>query len=368
MRFSRSALVLGAIVIGVIVFYNFADAMMMMNGTNQYTQTDLVSDGSVAAVTTDPNLVNAWGLANLPGSPFWINDNGTGVSTLYDGTGVPQPPLSPLVVTIPLPSGSNASMSAPSGLVANTTSGFVVTGTGAAALFIFDTEDGTISAWNLSNSPATEATLMVDNSAAGAVYKGLAMATNTTGTFLFATNFNSGKIDVFDSTFKPATLTGSFADSSLPAGYAPFGIANINGSLFVSYALQDSTKHNDVAGHGHGFVDVFDTNGNLIRRFASHGMLNSPWGMTQATFNFGAFSGAILIGNFGDGQLNGFDPVSGKSLGGLHTSKGMSLDINGLWSLSFGNGALNALPDTLYFTAGPDKEAHGLFGSITAAQ
>jgi uncharacterized protein (TIGR03118 family) len=372
MKFWRFIAALWAGLFLTIVFHEVAGAMMMptQGSMNQYSQTNLVSDGSFSSVTTDPNLVNAWGLANLAGSPFWINDNGTGVSTLYDGMGVPQPAApAPLIVTIPPPNAASmGTVSTPTGMVANATPGFVLSSTGPA-LFIFDTEDGTVSAWNLggSSSPPTTATLMVDNSAAGAVYKGLAMGTNTTGTFLFATNFNSGKVDVFDNTFAPATLSGSFADSTIPAGYAPFGIANINGSLFVSYALQDSKKHDDVAGHGHGFVDIFDTNGKLIRRFASRGSLDSPWGMTQATFNFGTFSGAILIGNFGNGTINAFDPVSGRSLGGMHKSGGSMLDIDGLWALSFGNGALNALPDTLYFTSGPDKGSHGLFGAITTA-
>jgi uncharacterized protein (TIGR03118 family) len=369
MKLWLCALTFGAALFCTIIFQDVANAQMMKAAAvskNQYSVTNLVSDGNVSAVTTDPNLVNAWGIANLPGGPFWINDNGTGVSTLYDGLGVPQPPIAPLVVTIPLPMGSSATNSAPTGMVANTTSGFVLGSTGPA-LFIFDTEDGTISAWNLGNT-TNPASLMVDNSGSGAVYKGLAMGTNTTGTFLFATNFNSGKVDVFDNTFAPATLSGSFSDSALPAGYAPFGIANINGSLFVSYALQDSEKHDDMAGKGHGFVDIFDTSGNLIRRFASRGSLNSPWGMVQATFDFGPFSGAILVGNFGDGKINAFDPVSGKALGGLRSSAGKPLAIDGLWGLSFGNGAVNALPDTLYFTAGPNSEANGLFGSIVTAQ
>ena len=359
-----------AVVFGAILIGNFANAQMMDHAKaakSQYVQTNLVSDGAIAAVTTDPNLVNSWGIANLPGSPFWIGDNATGVSTLYDGNGVPQPTSpGPLVVTIPLPSGSSATNAAPTGIVANTTSGFVVTGTGAPALFIFDTEDGTISAWNLSNSPLTKATLMVDNSGMGAVYKGLALGSNSGGTFLYATNFNSGQVDVFNDAFAPVTLSGSFSDPGLPAGYAPFGIANINGALFVTYALQDSAKHDDVAGHGHGFVDVFDTDGNLIRRFASRGNLNSPWGLAQATFDFGSFSGAILVGNFGDGRIGAFDPVSGKALGQLRDAKNKMIVIDGLWALTFGNGALNALPDTLYFTSGPDHEQHGLFGSLTA--
>jgi uncharacterized protein (TIGR03118 family) len=368
MRVTKKRMPIFAVLWCAMVVANTANAMMMKTAMakSHYLQTNLVSDGTIAAVTTDANLVNSWGLANLPGSPFWIGDNGTGVATLYDGAGVPQPLTpGPLIVTLPLPPGSAAAKSAPTGLVANTSTGFTVTGNSAPALFIFDTEDGTISAWNLSNSPLALATMMVNKSVSGAVYKGLAIGTNASGTFLYATNFNAGTIDVFDQAFAEATLSGTFSDSTLPAGYAPFGIANINGSLFVTYALQNSQKHDDVAGKGHGFVDIFDTNGNMIRRFASKGVLDSPWGVAQATFNFGGLSGAILIGNFGDGRINAFDPITGKSIGSIRDAKNQPIVIDDLWALSFGNGALNALPDTLYFTAGPKGETEGLFGSLT---
>jgi uncharacterized protein (TIGR03118 family) len=328
----------------------------------KYLQTNLVADtAAFHAVTTDPNLVNAWGIAAFPGNPFWINDNGTGLSTLYDGLG----DIVNLVVTVPLPPASSAVNSSPTGMVANGTTSFDIPTTALPGLFIFDSEDGTVSAWN-PGANATNAITTVDNSGTGAVYKGLAMATNANGTFLYATNFNSGKIDVLNGTFTPVTLSGSFTDSTLPPGYAPFGISLINGSLFVSYALQNSAKHDDVAGKGHGYVDIFDTNGNLVRRFASKGNLNSPWGITQATFNFGQFSDALLVGNFGDGRINAFDPISGKSLGQLHDANGKPITIDGLWALTFGGGAAGTDPDTLYFTAGPDGEQHGLYGSLAA--
>lgn len=324
-----------------------------------YVQTNLVSDGAVPANFTDPNLVNAWGMAFFPGGPFWINDNGKGISTLYlgDGTAFSQLPS----VTIPPPGGA-AGPSAPTGMVTNSSFGFNLPSSSKPALFLFDTEDGTISGWNLSSGGSAE--LMVDNSASGAVYKGLALGENPGGVFLFATNFHAGTVDVYDSSFHAASLAGSFSDPNLPAGYAPFGIANIHGDLFITFALQDADKHDDVAGAGHGFVDEFDTNGNLIRRFATRGKLNSPWGVTPASFNFGKFSGDILVGNFGDGAINAFDPVSANPRGQLRGKDGKPIIIDGLWSIGFGGGA-DSSPDTLYFTAGPNGEADGLFGTLT---
>ena len=328
-----------------------------------YVQTNRVSDGAISATTTDPNLVNSWGLAFFPGAPFWIADNGTGVSTLYDGLGIPEPAGAPLVVTIPAPAGG---ASAPTGIVANTTlTQFMLPQSKQPALFLFDTEDGTISGWNLADGAKAE--LAVDNSQGGsptgAVYKGLALGANANGVFLYATNFRAGTVDVFDSTFQPATLSGSFKDANIPSGFAPFGIANINGNLFVTYAMQDSAKHDDVAGPGNGFVDVFDTSGNLIERFAAHGKLNSPWGVTVAPFNFGRFSTNILVGNFGDGTINAFETDDGDFRGQLSDPSRKTIVIDGLWALEFG-GALNSDPGTLYFTSGPNKESNGLFGSL----
>jgi uncharacterized protein (TIGR03118 family) len=322
-----------------------------------YVQTNLVSDGAITANTTDPDLLNAWGIGFFPGAPFWVADNGAGVATLYDGTGGKLP----LVVEIPPPHGSpKGSVSAPTGLVANFTTQFRVRGSTRPTLFIFDTEDGTIAAWN--RGPPQRAIIVVDNSRSGAIYKGLALGTNDKGNFLFAANFHAGSIDVFDSRFMPATLDGSFADPDLPAGYAPFGIRNVDGDLFVTFAQQDADKEDDVAGPGHGFVDIFDTDGHLIRRFATQATLNSPWGITRASFDFGQFSGDILIGNFGDGRTNAFDPA-GNFLGQLQDTHGAPIEIDGLWSLTFG-GALKSDPNTLYFTAGPNDETDGLFGSL----
>ncbi|MBV9183612.1 MAG: TIGR03118 family protein [Acidobacteria bacterium] len=326
-----------------------------------YVQTNLVSNGTISAMTTDANLVNSWGLAFFPGTPFWIADNGKGVTTLYDGQGTPEPAGMPLVVTIPPPKGSTA-MSAPTGAIPNMAVGqFILPTSNQPALFLFDTENGTISGWNLADG--TMAELVVDNSSSGAVYKGLAMGVNPSGVFLYATNFHAGTVDVFDSKFQPASLNGSFTDANIPSGFAPFGIANINGNLFVTYAMQDSDKHDPVAGPGNGFVDVFDTNGNLIQRFASHGKLNSPWGIAEAPFNFGRFSTDILVGNFGDGTINAFETDDAHFRGQLNGTSGKTIMIDGLWALAFG-GALNSDPGTLYFTSGPNKEADGLFGSL----
>jgi uncharacterized protein (TIGR03118 family) len=327
-----------------------------------YLQKNLVSNGATSAVTTDPNLLNPWGIAFFPGGPFWIADNGSGLSTLYDGLGA----ITPLIVTIPWAPGST--VGTPTGIVANANSKlFIIPNTGDPALFIFASEDGTISAWNNLIS-LTQAQLVIDNSdggsPTGAVYKGLALGNNTTGSFLYATNFRSGKIDVFDSTFAPATLTGSFLDPNIPAGFAPFGVANILGNLFVTYAKQDADKHDDVGGPGFGFVDIFDTNGNLIKRFATRNSLNAPWGIALAPFNFGPASNKILIGNFGDGRINVFDPVTSKFLGQLPRPTNEPIAINGLWALTFG-GALGSDPGTLYFSAGLNDEADGLFGSIS---
>ena len=330
----------------------------------------LVSDILGFADNYDPNLTNPWGISFSATSPFWISDNRTGVATLYNGSGQPFPVGSPLVVTVPPPAGGSAP-SAPTGQVYNGGSGFEVA-PGLPARFIFATEDGTISGWNPTANP-TNALLKVDNSAS-AVYKGLAIGNNGTGDFLYATNFSSGKIDVFDSLFAPATLAGSFTDPTMPSGFAPFNIQNLLGNLYVTYAKQNAAGHDDVPGPGNGFVDVFDLNGNLVRRLISNGALNSPWGLALAPSNFGDFGNALLVGNFGDGLINAFDPGTGAFLGQIQDDKCNPIVIEGLWGLKFGNGGNGGDPDRLYFTAGipgppPGAvEDHGLFGSIQPVQ
>jgi len=338
----------------------FLSAPGLHAASSFYQQHNLVSDEKNTADHTDPNLVNAWGIAFNPNSFVWIADNGAGVSSLYDGTGAPQP----LVVTIPPPTGTQGT-SAPTGIVFNSTTEFIVTkgALSAPAVFIFATEDGTIAGW-APTVDANHAILMVDKSPSGAVYKGLARAANGTDHFLYATNFRKGTVDVFDSSFNPATLSGSFADPSIPEGFAPFGIHNFNGNLYVTYAKQDAAKHDDVKGKGNGFVNIFDSDGNLIRRLASKGKLNSPWGMAMAPADFGKFSNRVLVANFGDGLINAFDVSTGKAVGNLQVSAGKNLAIDGLWGLSFGNGVKSQPTNVLFFTSGPNDETDGLYGFI----
>jgi len=319
----------------------------------QYQQTNLVSDLPGLAAHQDPHLVNPWGVSfapGSPGSPFWVSDNMTGVATLYraDGTQVP------LVVTVPPPGGAQPP-SAPTGQVYNPTSGF------GGQHFLFATEDGTIAGWN--GGPT--AVIDIDNSGAGAVYKGLALATSGNGTDLYLADFRAGTIKVFDSNFAP--VSSLFTDPTLPSGYAPFNIQTLGGLLYVTYALQDASKANDVPGPGHGFVDVFDTSGNLQRRLVSNGSLNSPWGLALAPADFGEFSNALLVGNFGDGTIQAYDPTTGALLGTLQDGQGHTIQDVGLWTLKFGGGGVaNGATNTLFFTAGIAKEDHGLFGSLTS--
>ncbi len=328
--------------------------------TTTYTETGLVSDQPSAAVVQDTNLVNPWGIVISPTGTIWIADNGKGVASTYNTSGQTQS----TVVTIPLPPGSSASSAAPTGIVFNATTDFNITSgnTTAPATFIFVTEDGTISGWN-STVDATHAILTVNNSGASAVYKGVATGSAGSVNYIYATNFRTGNVDVFDGTFAPV-LVGKFADPKLPKGYAPFGIRNINGQIYVTYAVQDDAKHDDVAGKGHGAINIFDTSGNLVRRFAAKGALNSPWGMDIACINFGTFNGALLVGNFGDGHITGFD-FAGKEIGQLTVTKKQSLSIQGLWGITFGLGCGEGDRNTIFFASGPDDEAHGLFGTVT---
>lgn len=348
----------------------------MLSHPGPYTQRNLVSDGAIAAEHTDMNLVNSWGLDALPTTPWWVADNGTGMSTLYNGDGIAQPAASPLVVTIPPPMGQPTA--APTGLAANTTTDFPVMlgGTTLPARFIFDSEDGIISAWTLTTPVVKSAVVEVDDSASGAVFKGLALASTPWGSRLYATDFHNGVVRVFDGSWNDVTRPGMFKDRKLPAGFAPFGIRVIHGVVLVTYALQDDAKHDDVAGLGNGFVDAYSESGRLLARVASRGKLNSPWGLALAPGGFGPQSNRLLVGNFGDGHIVSL---------GLHRGDGHDrgeqrddLDddgayfrgvdgpvvIDGLWALSFGNGAAAGPTTTLFFTSGPNKEQDGLFGRI----
>jgi uncharacterized protein (TIGR03118 family) len=379
-RASQYLVRVAVIAVGAIAAFAVrADDRDRNEEANRYKVSNLVSDINGRAPNVDPVLQNAWGIAFSPaGSPFWVNDNATGCATLYAGDGTKVA----LQVSIPLPGNVVPSTScqtvdpknpptnaAPTGIIWNPSSAFVVPGTNSQAAFIFDTEDGTLSAWagGLTPNP-NNAVIAVDNSANGAVYKGLAFGVNVHGAFLFATNFNAGTVDVFGPNgagglFTPATTDGGFTDPNMPAGYAPFGIENIDGDLFVTYAQQDAAKHDDAKGPGHGFVDVFDTDGHLLRRFASRGPLNSPWGVARASYAFGRFSGLILVGNFGNGKINVFDS-RGRFIDELDRPNGKPLVIDGLWKLTLGGGRTSS-SDTLYFSAGPNDEKDGLFGTIT---
>src|SRR5437016_7471561 len=325
-----------------------------------YLQHNLVSDLPGLADHTDTHLVNPWGIAFIATSPVWVSDNHSGLSTLYDSSGAPQS----FIVAIPPPTGGTPP-AGPTGIVFNNTTNFIVV-SNSAARFIFSTEDGTISAW----ASGAIAVLKADNSASSAIYKGLALGSAKGSNYLYAADFHNGKVDVFDGNFNPVTLAGGFSDPGIPAGFAPFGIETIGSNVFVTYAKQDADAHDDVPGPGNGYVDIYDPSGSLVKRFASSGALDSPWGMTIAPAGFGRFAGHLLIGNFGDGTINAFDPVSGALVGTLTDTNGVPIAIEGLWGLKFGNGGNGGNTNTLYFTAGIAAggalEDHGLFGSISA--
>jgi uncharacterized protein (TIGR03118 family) len=315
-----------------------------------YAQTNLASDVPGLAAFTDPNLVNPWGMAFSATSPFWASDQGSGKSTLYIGTGAPQS----LIVTVP-PTG--APPTGPTGIVFNSSTGFVLPD-GSASTFIFDTLAGTIDGWNGGEGT----TAVVTHSAPGAVYTGLAQS-NTT---LYAANFAAGTIDVYDTNFNPTTLPGNFIDPSLPAGYSPYNIALISGHLYVEYALVNTATGMPVGGLGLGIVADFDTNGNFIQTFASGGQLDVPWGITMAPAGFGSFGGDLLIGNFGNGEINAFDPSTGMFLGAVSDNLGNPIVNSGLWAIAFRTGGTGVDTNALYFNAGINNETQGLFGEITA--
>jgi uncharacterized protein (TIGR03118 family) len=324
-----------------------------------FRETDLVSNIPGRAQHTDPNLVNPWGISNGAATPMWVSDNGAGVTTLYRGDGSKVP----LTVTIPPAAGPTAcSPGCPTGTVFNgNPSEF------RGDRFLFATEDGTIAGWQFSDG--VMAKTQVDRSAVGqgAVYKALAIGNNGTGDHIYAANFRFATIEVFDAGYQMVALGGSFTDPTIPAGFAPFNIQNLGGVLFVSYAKQDASKHDDVAGPGNGFVDVFDLNGNLMRRFASGGTLNSPWGLEIAPSTFGNFHNNVLVGNFGDGRINAFDLSSGRLRGQLKSETNAPIEIDGLWALRVGNGGPapnGGDPNAVYFTAGINDEQDGLFGTI----
>lgn len=330
-----------------------------------YLQHNILSDGFVPADHTNSHTVNAWGLVAGPTTPWWIANNGTGTTTLFNiGTNS--------IVTEFVVPGAGGAQGNPTGVVFNGGTGFVVNngvGSPAPARFIFASEDGTLSAFK--GAPIVTVVPNAGAPAHGAIYKGLAIDSATNGQFLYATDFHNNHVDIFDTSFHAVTISGAFTDPNIPAGFAPFGIQNINGTIYVTYALQDENQEDDVPGPGNGYVDAYDTSGNLIRRVASAGELNSPWGLALAPNNFGRFSGDLLVGNFGNGRIHVFDPSrlaedgEFEPIGLVHSASGRPVVIDGLWALQFGhNSAANGPANTLFFTAGPAGEEHGLFGSL----
>ena len=333
-------------------------------GTQSYAATNLISDVNTssnpyATSNVDTHLVNAWGIAFNPNGYVWVANAGTSSSTLYDGNGVMQS----LIVDIPAGAAGSAN---PTGIVFNGSNDFVVSQAGAsgASPFIFVGEAGTLAGW----SPGVNlnaAVTVYDGAASGTVYKGLALASSAGANFLYATDFHNARIDVFDASFTKVTVAGGFTDPTLPAGYAPFGIQAIGGQLYVTFAKQDAAAHDNVNGAGLGLVDVFDATGHFVKRLVDvGGPLNAPWGMALAPANFGPFSNALLVGNFGDGRIDAFDASTGASLGSLSKADGTPITVTGLWGIAFGNGINNQPLNTLFFAAGPANETHGVYGRI----
>ena len=337
--------------------------------TNTYVRHNLIADqASAGADLVDPALVNVWGICFSATGPFWVSNTGSGTSTVYIGKG--SLTKAALVVDVPPAPSGGAMTGSPTGCVIG--NGSFPVKPGANAGFIFDTLDGTISAW-ASSVDATHAQIMVDNSSSGAVYTGLALGGTATNQWIYAANYHSGAIEVYDTSYKPVSLPGAFTDASIPAGYAPFNIwpLTVGGTkeLFVTYTAQDSAKKNYAAatGAGVGYVDAYDMNGVLLQRVAAKGVLNAPWGVAIGPANFGKFAGMLLVGNFGDGRINAFDPATGTSLGPVQDTSGNPIAISGLWGLIQGNGGSGGDASAIYFAAGTGGQQHGLLGSIQAA-
>ena len=322
-----------------------------------FVQTNLSSNIPGLAANTDPNLINPWGISFSGTSPIWVSDQGAGVATLYGGTGA----AVALVVSIPT-TGPNPPQG-PTGQVFNSTASFLLTnGNGQKATFLFDTLAGSIIGWNGGTTAVTQL------SNAGASYTGLALGSSATGDTLYAANFGQAKIDAISGGFADENLAGSFTDPNLPAGYAPYNVQNIGGSLYVEYALVDPTTHRASVGAGQGLVDIFDANGNFVKRLIdSGGVLDAPWGITLAPALFPIFGGDLLVGNFGDGTIHAFDPTTGALLGSLTDNSNNPIANPGLWGIGFRPAASGFDPNAVYFTAGINGEQDGLFGSIAVA-
>jgi len=338
-------------------------APVVVRADNSYVQHNLVSDKPGLADHMDANLVNPWGIDRGPNGPWWVSDNGMGVSTVYDGAGnAVKIGGNALVVTVPPPGATG--MSTPTGIVFNGTQDFTVA-PNKPAFFIFVTEDGTISGWN-PDVNLTKAIGKVNNNPA-AVYKGVALGQISGNNRLYVANFRGASVDVFDATYQPVTMPASaFKDSALPAGYAPFNVQNIGGNIVVAFAKQDDQKHDEVAGTGNGFVDIFTSDGVLIKRLQTGHWLNAPWGIALAPGNFGKLSNRLLVGNFGSGEIASFELQSGEFTGLMRGPHGQTVTIDGLWGLHFGNNTTAGAANVLFFAAGIEDEAHGLFGTLTS--
>ncbi|HJY39718.1 MAG TPA: TIGR03118 family protein [Steroidobacteraceae bacterium] len=331
-----------------------------------YRNTPLVSNGAVPANFTDPHLINGWGVAFNPQGFVWVNSADGNVAVLYDGNGQPSPQPTRLIVEVPGPDGTPGN---PTGIVFSAGTDFVVTkgGVSGPARFIFATEQGNLAGW-APNVDATHAVFVPKdpNDKDESVYTGLALGGNGTTHLLYAANFLQGRVDVFDGTFKPVSVPGGFRDRHLPGRFSPFGIQAINGDIYVTYAKQNAEGDEEVQGQGLGFVNVFDPDGRLLRRVATRGVLNAPWGLALAPASFGKFGGALLVGNLGDGTINAFGPLTGRFLGTLRDRDNRRLRLDGLWGMQFGNGILNQKTNQLFYAAGPNDEEDGVYGVITA--
>jgi uncharacterized protein (TIGR03118 family) len=346
-----------------------------LSAQQHYKQTNLVSDIPGMAAVTDPNLVNPWGMSRSSGSPWWISDNGAGLTTLYSGTGAATPlgqpcPAGTNTNCVVVPSGdpNSSPTGTPTGQVFNGTTDFQLT-PGNPAHFIFATEDGTISGWN--GGPTA---VIKVNTKSASVFKGITVATvkrpdGSLANQLYVADFRKGRVEIFDANFHRMPLSDdAFRDENIPQGYAPFNVQNIGGNILVAFAQADSQGHDDVQGAGHGYVDVFTTTGHLLLRLQHGNWFNSPWGMTQAPTDFGLFSHDLLVGQFGSGQILIFNSVTGAFRGTLNDASNKPITIDGLWDIVFGSGGTSGPATALFFTAGLNDEADGLFGMITPVE
>ena len=358
MKAIRNSIIVILVIATSVSLAEFARAAASSSSANNFSWVNLQSDIAGVAQRVDPNLVNPWGMALSSSNTIWVADNGAGVATSYNADGT----STGLVVTIPA-STSNTEGANPTGNVANSTSFFKVTknGNSLPSTFIFVSEDGSISGYNAALDP-TNAIIAVDNGATGAVYKGATIGVANSHNFLYVTNFHAATVETYDENFAlQSSASFPFTDPNIPAGFAPFGIRQFNGQVFVTYALQNAEMHDDVAGPGNGFIDVFDTSGNFVKRLVSNGNLNSPWGLALASRNFNPFQNDLLVGNFGDGRINVYDPNTGAFIGTPTEKDGTPLDFANLWDLL-------PLNNGIYFSAGIAHEQDGLFGVIQKAQ